>query len=202
MLLWSPSRILKRCRLKKINPIFNKSKSHSMTHSSNICNHPPPVPLRNDLGLAVKIFWGRGQKKRVISRNSVNCHQKPFTKSFPVLRIQLEAFTGEKTDTQSHGPAGQTEETASYHKSVSHVPNGYREGWVFLPPQLSLGRQTQKQSLEINYLYHRLFFSGPVPQIQLLTEPTPEQWKTKLGIRRGSGDLPVVLLCCWSAGWA
>lgn len=127
-----------------------------MTHSSNICNHPPPVPLRNDLGLAVKIFWGRGQKK-VISRNSVNCHQKPFTKSFPVLRIQLEAFTGEKADTQSHGPAGQTEETASHHKSVSHVPNGYREGWVFLPPQLSLGRQTQKQSLEINYLYRRLF---------------------------------------------
>lgn len=65
MLLWSPSRILKRCRLKKINPIFNKSKSHSMTHSSNICNHPPPVPLRNDLGLAVKIFWGRGQKKKL-----------------------------------------------------------------------------------------------------------------------------------------
>lgn len=41
--------------------------------------------------------------------------------------------------------AGQTEETAAYHKSVSHGPNGHQEGWAPLPPNYHLA-DTQKRS--------------------------------------------------------
>lgn len=124
-----------------------------MTHASNICNHPPPMPLHSHLELAVKTFWGRGQKKRkVISRNSVNCHQKAFSRSFPVPWIQLEASPlGRPTHNRPALPlaARQTEETAAYHKSVTHGPNGHHEGWAPLPPNYHLA-DTQKRSLEIN----------------------------------------------------
>lgn len=135
-------------KIKRTNHTFNRNKSHSMTHSSNICNYPPPMPLRNDLGLAVKIFWGRGQKKKLSAGILLIVTKSVSLNHFLSSESSWKHWPARRR-THNHTAlslaARQTEETASYHKSVSHVPNGYHEGWVFLPPQLSLGRHTEAE---------------------------------------------------------
>lgn len=97
--------------------------------------------------------------------------------------------------------ARQTEETACCHKSVSHVPNSYRKGWVFLPLQLSLVRHTAA-GLTDKLFVSQTFLSGPVPQIQLLADLMPVQRKRLIRqggdrreLRRPAHSPAVVLVC-------
>lgn len=84
--------------------------------------------------------------------------------------------------------ARQTAETASYHKSVSHIPNGYLGGWVSPLPKLSLGRQ--KQSLEIRYFIMCFsWWPGPTDSASRRAgaRAVKQIWQ--------GGDLPMFLLC-------